>query len=92
MRQPHSISTLVNRMAIQGLVKKIRNASDARQLNLMITEKGEALFKSVTKNSITEIFSTLSECDQKTLTAGLRKLMLSAYEALGKTFQNNVLL
>src|SRR4030042_1661058 len=64
LRQHHSISTLVSRMAMQGLVKKVRNASDARPYNVTITEKGRALFRAITRDSITEIFSCLSERDR----------------------------
>jgi DNA-binding MarR family transcriptional regulator len=82
MRQHHSISTLVNRMALQGLVKKVRSTSDARRYNVIITEKGRALFRTITRYSITDIFSCLSERDGKELDSGLKKLMAKAYKAL----------
>ncbi|OGN94883.1 MAG: hypothetical protein A2Y89_01030 [Chloroflexi bacterium RBG_13_51_18] len=84
LRQHHSISTLVSRMAMQGLVKKVRNASDARRYNVTITEKGRALFRAITRDSITEIFSCLSERDRQELDKGLKKLMEKAYRALIK--------
>ena len=84
LRQHHSISTLVSRMAMQGLVKKVRNASDARRYNVTITEKGRALFRAITRDSITEIFSCLSERDRQGLDKGLKKLMEKAYRALIK--------
>jgi DNA-binding MarR family transcriptional regulator len=91
MRQHHSISTLVNRMVKQGLVKKIRSKSDARQYNVVITETGELLFRKTTRNSITDIFAALSESDRKGLGKGLSKLMVKAYQVLGKEYQSNVL-
>ena len=84
LRQHHSISTLVSRMAMQGLVKKVRNASDARRYNVTITERGRALFRAITRDSITEIFSCLSERDRQELDKGLKKLMEKAYRALIK--------
>lgn len=91
MRQHHSISTLINRMVKQGLVKKIRSKSDARQYNVVITEMGEALFRKTTRNSIINIFAVLSQSNRKGLGKGLSKLMVKAYQVLGKDYQSNVL-
>jgi DNA-binding MarR family transcriptional regulator len=84
MRQHHSISTLVGRMVMQGLVKKVRSPADARQYNVNITEKGKALFRTITRDSITDIFSCLSKRDMQGLDNGLKKLMTKAYQALIK--------
>jgi len=86
MHQHHSISTLVNRMAVQGLVQKVRSPNDARQYNVTITEKGKALFRTITRQSITDIFSCLSQRDSKALDNGLKKLMAKAYKALEKEY------
>lgn len=91
MRQHHSISTLVDRMAKQGLVNKVKSASDARQYDVIITEKGRALFSRTTKNAITAIFSALSGREKKELDTGLKKLRARAYKLLGKKYQPNVL-
>jgi DNA-binding MarR family transcriptional regulator len=90
MRQHHSISTLVNRMSMQGLVNKARSKEDARRFVLSITEKGQALFRSITRNSIDEIFSGLSEENKKGLDRGLKTLLAKAYQALGKKYQPTV--
>jgi DNA-binding MarR family transcriptional regulator len=84
LRQHHSISTLVGRMAAQGLVKKVRSASDARKYNVTITEKGRALFRTMTRDSIKEIFSCLSPSEREGLDKGLKKLMFKAFQALDK--------
>lgn len=91
MRQHHSISTLINRMVKQGLVKKIRSQSDGRQYNVIIKEMGELLFLKTTRDSITDIFSSLSESDREELGRELNKLMVKAYQVLGKEYQSNVL-
>lgn len=91
MRQHHSISTLVDRMSKQGLVKKVKNASDARQYDVMITKKGQELFGGTTRKSITDIFSALSAREKKELEKGLKKLRARAYKLLGKKYQPNVL-
>ncbi|OGO33178.1 MAG: hypothetical protein A2Z29_08655 [Chloroflexi bacterium RBG_16_56_11] len=91
MRQHHSISTLVGRMAKQGLVKKIRSASDSRQYNVNITEKGRALFQSITRRSVEEIFGDLTERDKKALQKVLKKLQVKAYQSLGKKYRPTIL-
>jgi len=91
MRQHHSISTLVDRMAKQGLVKKLKSASDARQYDVITTEKGQTLFSRTTRNAITDIFSALSGREKKELDTGLKKLRAKAYKLLGKKYQPNVL-
>jgi DNA-binding MarR family transcriptional regulator len=91
MRRHHSISTLVSRMAKIALVKKIRQASDARQYDVSITEKGLALFEKVTRDSIKDIFSALSENDKKGLEKGLKKLREKAYRLLGNEYRPNML-
>jgi DNA-binding MarR family transcriptional regulator len=87
LRQHHSISTLVGRMAAQGLVKKVRSASDARKYNVTITAKGRALYRTMTRDSIKEIFSCLSAGERAGLDKGLKKLMFKAFQALDK---NNI--
>jgi DNA-binding MarR family transcriptional regulator len=91
MRQHHSISTLVDRMAKQGLVKKARSASDARQYDVIMTEKGQELFGRTTRDSIADIFSALSASEKRELYRGLKKLRARAYKLLGKKYQPNVL-
>ncbi len=91
MRQHHSISTLVDRMAKQGLVRKVRSTSDARQYDVIITQKGRELFGRTTRNAITDIFSSLSASEKKELDRGLKKLRDRAYKLLGKKHQPNVL-
>ncbi len=86
LRRHHSISTLVNRMAAQGLVKKVRSASDARKYNVTITAKGRTLFRTMTRDSIKDIFSCLSAGEKEGLDKGLKKLLFKAFQALDKKY------
>ena len=90
MRQHHSISTLINRMTKQELVKKIKTPTDNRIYQVVITAKGEKLFQKVTQESIITAFSCLSEKDKSELQAHLRCLMGRAYEMLGKKLRPQV--
>lgn len=85
-RQHHSISTLVDRMSRQGLVARNRNPDDHRQYEVLITDKGRELFRHVTRESITTIFSSLSKEQKRQLMSELRVLLRSAYEVLGKRY------
>jgi DNA-binding MarR family transcriptional regulator len=90
--QHHSISTLLSRMALQGLIKKNKSTADARQYDIVITPKGEALFSKITRNSITDIFSVLTPRDQNGLHIKLKKLVLKAYKVAGKKPHPNIFL
>jgi DNA-binding MarR family transcriptional regulator len=43
MRRHHSISTQIDRMVKQGLVKKKQSTRDRREFSILITEKGQEL-------------------------------------------------
>ena len=82
LRQHHSISTQINRMAKQGLVNKVQYPSDRRKYSIVLTEKGQTLFKEVTRDSIRMTFACLSDEDKAEL--GLRLTLLNerAYSML----------
>ena len=80
----HSISTLLRNMVLNGLIKKSKSNTDARQYNVNITPKGAALYSKITMNSINETFSRLKPRAQSILYIKLRKLALSAYKTMGK--------
>ncbi|MCR4393211.1 MAG: MarR family transcriptional regulator [Dehalococcoidales bacterium] len=87
MRKHHSISTQIARMAKQGLVKKIKNHKDLRGYDIVITEKGQDLFKRITRDSIREVFSCLSIEDKKALDIRLKALLMHAYHLSKKEFR-----
>ncbi len=83
-RQHHSISTLIDRMTKQGLVSKHKGREDRRRYEVFITPKGQELAERMSRESISAIFSTLSESDMDKLRAILRRLDASAREELRK--------
>ena len=89
VRRHHSISTQIERMAKQGTVKKIKNQKDLRQYNVLITRKGQELFKQITRDSIKKAFSCLSEEDKKGLDIRLNALLMNAYKINGKEFKTH---
>lgn len=86
LRQHHTISTLVARMAKHGLVKKTRSPSDGRKYKIEITKNGRELFQRVTRESIVEAFSALSKEEKRELSALLKRLLTRAYELNKKQF------
>jgi DNA-binding MarR family transcriptional regulator len=72
-RSPNSISMLVDRMVKAGLVKRTRDRTDRRVVNVSLTDKGKKAIEPaspVAWEFIQEILSPLSDKDEHTL-AGL---------------------
>ena len=87
MRQYHSVSTLVNRMAKLGLVKKVKY-SDKKKFQVSITDKGLNIYSKATCNSLDMIFSVLSPEDQKIFTKYLQHLTDKARNLLGLDYRH----
>ncbi len=81
-RQHHSISTLIDRMNRQGLVRKTKGGGDKRKYEVEITEKGQELLNRMTRDSVRTIFSCLSDSDKTVLRSCLTLLMAEAYRVL----------
>jgi DNA-binding MarR family transcriptional regulator len=82
IRHYHSVVSIVNRMAKNGLVKKSAVRGQNKFLVTM-TEKGETIYRSLPKNAITVFFSALSEVEKFQLDAILQKLVTRGRDALG---------
>src|SRR5512137_2858408 len=77
MRQPNSISILINRMIGMGLVT--RGKQQNKKINtVFITKQGEELIKNVTHTSLEIPFSTLNDEDKKQLASYLETLLEKA--------------
>jgi DNA-binding MarR family transcriptional regulator len=83
LRQHHTVSTLISRMAKRGLVEKKQSLKDRRSYDIVMTKKGQELFRKVTKKSIEMVFATLSNEDKRALGALLNRLLTRAYELSG---------
>jgi DNA-binding MarR family transcriptional regulator len=68
-RSPNSISMIVDRMIKAGLIRRIRDRSDRRVVNVTITSKGENALKLATRAGwefIQKILSSLPDEDRQT--------------------------
>jgi len=81
----NTVSMIVDRMVKAGLVKRIRDLPDRREVRLVITKKGEEAFKPATPavwSLIEDITSSLSDEEKRTLVKLLEKVRDKTLEHL----------
>jgi len=84
LREPHSVSEILNRMEKAGLVRKIKDLDRKNLVRVKLTKKGrEAYYKATLGQSIDELISTLSEDEQRQLWSCLQKLRDKALKKIG---------
>ena len=82
-REPHTISALLSRMEVQGLVKKERNLERGNWVRVTLTKKGkEAYGRQVGANRVRNITECLSEQELDALNKMNRKLRAKGIEIL----------
>ena len=84
-REPHSMSSLIDRMEKQGLVEKKHDLSSKNLVRVVVTAKGEEAFqRQRSVNAVTNITSGLTKEERETLGSCADKLRLWASELLRK--------
>lgn len=79
----HGISTLIKRMEMQGLVKKIKDLDRKNLVRVELTEKGRQIHQdAVKRETINRIMSSLSVEDSKKLTSCLENLRNTSFEKI----------
>jgi DNA-binding MarR family transcriptional regulator len=87
LRELNSISTLIDRMEINGLVKKLKKPRDVKKY-VVLTEKGKDKYENiVTERSICLIFDALLDAEKKQLSLVLTKLQVKARDLLGLDYK-----
>ncbi len=84
-RERHNITTLVERLKRDGLVKTKRNNRDKRSLNVTLTAKGRKVLKQampVAREIVNRVMLSISEGDAITLEKSLRVLRQNAHDGL----------
>ncbi|MFC1978635.1 MarR family winged helix-turn-helix transcriptional regulator [Chloroflexota bacterium] len=82
-REPHTISSLLDRMQKQDLILKVRDAGKKRQYRVYITDKGTQLYNKAKKmTSIRSIFSIFTKDEKNLLTEYLKNLRNKALSEL----------
>jgi DNA-binding MarR family transcriptional regulator len=84
IRQPHTVSALVDRMARRGLVKKVKDLDRKNLVRVVMTEKGQKTYDISTKRGpIHRILNTLSEDEKKVFKDMLERLLAKARKEIG---------
>jgi DNA-binding MarR family transcriptional regulator len=84
LRQPHTVSALVDRMARRGLVKKVKDLDRKNLVRVVMTEKGQKTYDLSTKRGpIHRILATLGPEEKKEFRETLEKLLAKARKEIG---------
>ena len=84
IRQPHTVSALVDRMARRGLVKKVKDLDRKNLVRVVMTEKGLKTYELSSKRGpIHRILNTLSEDEKKVFKDLLERLLSKARKEIG---------
>ncbi len=90
-RQHNSMSTLITRMAAQGLVRKTRTRRDKRIFRVTMTEKGMTAYLAKPREVFEQAFSCLSQHDLDELNDYLKRIYIHVYELSGIEYVPNLL-
>ncbi len=84
-RERHNITTLVDRLKRDGLIRVERNTRDKRFVNVTLTAKGRKVLKQampVAREIVDRVMSSISEDDALQLEKSLRVLRQNAHDGL----------
>ncbi len=84
-RERHNITTLIDRMKRDGLVRVERNIKDKRFVSVSLTAKGRKVLKQampVAREIVNQVMSSISEGDAVLLEKSLRVLRQNAHDGL----------
>jgi DNA-binding MarR family transcriptional regulator len=84
LRQPHTVSALINRAAKKGLVKKVRDFDRKNQFRVVITEKGQLTYEQSTKRGpIHRVIGSLNAKEKRAFRRNLEKIFAKARQEIG---------
>jgi DNA-binding MarR family transcriptional regulator len=86
LRNLNTVSTLINKMEEEGLVKKTKNKQDGK-VYVTLTQKGSAVWDEVSERAIFLTLSALSEEEKGQFKALLKKLRAAIRNMLGLDFK-----
>ena len=84
MRQPHTVSALIERMEEKGFVKKIHDLDKKNLVRVSMTEKGQKMYETSTKRGpIHRIMGILTDNERTQLRTLLEKIHTQARKEIG---------
>jgi MarR family transcriptional regulator, multiple antibiotic resistance protein MarR len=89
VRQPHTVSAIINRMEERGFVKKVRDMQKKNWVRVAITEKGEKAAAVARKvDPIPRVLGVLNQEERQIFRDYLERILSRAREDLGLTRDN----
>jgi DNA-binding MarR family transcriptional regulator len=86
LRNLNTVSTLINKMEKEGVVKKTKNKEDGK-VYITLTQKGSEVWDESSERAIFLTFSALSEEEKEKFKVLLEKLRAEARNILGLDFK-----
>jgi DNA-binding MarR family transcriptional regulator len=84
LRQPHTVSALINRMAKRGLIRKIKDFDHKNWVRIEITEKGQKAYEQSTKRGpIHRVIGSLNAEEKRAFRKNLKKIFNKARQEIG---------
>jgi DNA-binding MarR family transcriptional regulator len=84
LRQPHTVSAIVDRMAKKGLIKKSKDLERRNMVRVTLTDKGKEAYELTTKRGpIHRILGTLNRDERKEFHVYLERVLAKSREELG---------
>ena len=84
VREPHSVSGLLNRMEKQGIIRRAKDLPKRNMVRVVVTDKGREAYEQSTKRlSMHEIMAALSEEERNQMWGYLEKLRDKAMKLAG---------
>ena len=84
IRQPHSVSALIERMAKKGLIKKVKDLERKNMVRVVLTDKGKKIYEASTmRGPIHHIMGELSADEKKQFRKTLGKILTKARKEIG---------
>ncbi len=88
LREPHSVSEIIDRMEKQGLLKRVKDMDRRNQVRIEVTEKGNKMYqRSFVPKNLINILSVLGDRERKQFISSLLKLRGEALKYVGTRYE-----
>ena len=86
IRQPHSVSSLIDRMAADGLVRRVKDLDRKNLVRVKMTQKGKTVYSHLSeRRSIHDMMVDLSEDERRQMIQSLLKIQTRLHQKFGET-------
>lgn len=84
IREPHTVSAMLNRMEKKGLIKKVKDLDRKNMIRIVITDRGRQAYQQSTyRDSVHKILSHISTEKREQLRSLLETLLDKVVEEMG---------